>query len=280
MSSQLKGLCLGILVGLGIAGLVLPWYVEVRGFFGPAPASAGALTGLSWALLIAIRPPFFPFPIWLRIPLKGKKRRKPGTGRDFAPRCSARGGAGLLNGGDPGLAGLKRPGPRRDDSADMGGKRREEGSLWSRRGDGKRRIDVEDIRRYAGEALSWLRYLGYRFELLDLKVRLELGLGDAASTALVAGGLLALVRSVFPLVTPRGRRQLYRGVRIVPVYDRTTLGGHFLVKGRIRTIHLLAAAVKLLPQFLRIRRLWTSRWGSGIPGIRGGKIVPNRKVGV
>lgn len=280
MSSELKALGAGILVGLGIAGLVLPWYVEVRGFFGPASASGGAFTDLSWAVLIGIKPPFFPFPVWLRFPSKGKKRRNPRADRDSAPRCPARGGTHLLNGGDPGLAGLQRSSSCRDDSAYMGGKRRDGGSLRFWTGDGKRRIHIEDIRRYAGEALYWLRYLGSRFELLDLKVRLELGLGDAASTALVAGGLLALVRSVLPLVSRRASRQVYRGVRIVPVYDRTALGGHFLVKGRIRTIHLLAAAMKLLPQLLRIRRLWTPRRSSGIPGILGGKIVPSRKAGV
>lgn len=239
MSSQLKGLGLGILVGLGMVGLVLPWHMEVRGSFGPAPApSAGALTGFNWEVLVGVKPPFSPFPIWFRFPPDEKKRRKPRTGRDSAPRCPLR---PERHAGKPGLG-------------------------------------LEDVRRYAGEALCWLRYLGHRFQLLDLKVHLELGLGDAASTALIAGGLLALVRTVLPLVIPGGRRRLYRGVKIVPVYDRTTLSGHFLVKGRIRTIHLFTAAAKLLLRFIRMRRVPAAGL-SRIPGILGGKIVPSRKVG-
>lgn len=238
MSSYLKGLALGILVGLGVAGLVLPWYVEVRGFFGPAPAAPTLdLTGFSWAVLVGLKPPFFPFPVWLRFPPKVRRRRDP------EKRCVPK-------------------------------------HRLSRTSEGKPGTGLEDLRRYAGEALSSLRYLGRRFEVLDLKVHLELGLGDAASTALVAGGLLALIRTALPLVAPGGRRRLYREVKIVPVYDRTTLSGHFLVRGRIRTVHLFAAVAKMLFQVIRMRHLSAAGRGSGIPGVFRGKIVPSRKVEV
>ncbi|MBE3520012.1 MAG: hypothetical protein IMW97_06890 [Firmicutes bacterium] len=235
MSSQLKGLSLGILAGLGVAGLVLPWYVEVRGSFGPAPAwASGSLTGFGWSVLVGLKPPFFPFPIWLSFPSE-----RAGLGRRV--------------------------------SADGTRERPEQGSPRHGTHAEKPAIRLEDVRRHAREVIPWLKYLGHRFEVLDLKLRLELGLGDAAATALAAGGLLALVRTVLPVITRGGRRRLCRGIKIVPVYDRTTLSGHFMVKGRIRIFYLLTAAAKMVVLLSRIRRLSAAGWAPEYPSSSGAR---------
>lgn len=102
------------------------------------------------------------------------------------------------------------------------------------------------IREFMDRLLPALRHLLSRFEVTEARARIEVGTGDGAWTALVAGGLVSFFRGVLRLFVPAPARRLLRNVTVVPAYDRTGIEGTFRMAGRLRPVYLVSAGTRFM----------------------------------
>lgn len=103
---------------------------------------------------------------------------------------------------------------------------------------------------------QWIQLFRRIWNSLDeftFRIRVEIGTHDAAQTALLCGGITALLQAVGQGVLPKGKSgDGWQGIA-VPVFDRPCLDAKMECIIRCRLVHIIGAAIRWQVQSMKER---------------------------
>ncbi|MFD2672848.1 DUF2953 domain-containing protein [Marinicrinis sediminis] len=102
--------------------------------------------------------------------------------------------------------------------------------------------------------LKWVNQTLWKVHCYRFRWRTEIGVGDAPQTAVCTGMIWALKSWLLGLFCSHVRMHVYPQLHVEPVYAHKNLQMHVDVYVRIRTLHAVLAALKLLKRIIKTRK--------------------------